>query len=264
MILTAVPDSVLRAANSEVRKVTSLRSSRMLAAVAAGVGVVTFAVLGMVFQEADSSHKHTFIGAVGPAAVAAAGALLLAVVLSAVFGALSSGSEYRYGTLAVNAQFTPDRNLLLGSKLAVTAGFSLAVVLVLEVLGGAVLTLFGRDRVQLGGALFAVLGGVALAAVCWSVIGAALGFVFRSPTQAMAAMLATAVLEPLVWLTARAVGFAGFATLLPISATVGTVTDGSYAKSDFIAPTPAAIAVLILWTAGAVAAAWWILTTRDL
>ncbi|MCU1643610.1 MAG: hypothetical protein JWN03_3885 [Nocardia sp.] len=264
MILTAVPDSVLRAANSEVRKVTSLRMNRRLAAVAAGVGLVAFAVLGMVFQEADASHKHTFIGAVGWAAVAAAGALLLAVVLAAAFGAVSSGSEYRYGTLAVNAQFTPDRNLLLGSKLAVAGGFSLAVVLVMEILGGAALALFGRDRVQLGGELFAVLGGAALAAVCWSVIGAALGFILRSPVQAMVAMLGVVIIEPLVWLTARAVGFAGFATLLPLSATVGTMTDGSYAKSDFIAPTPAAIAVLILWTAGAVAAAWWILTTRDL
>lgn len=263
MILTAVPDSVLRAANSEVRKVTSVRLSWTVGGGLVVFGVLAFAVMGIVAQD-GAAGRDQFMFTVGWAAHLAAAALLAAVVAAAVLGAVAAGAEYRYRSLPVTAMFTPDRNLLLGSKLAVAAGFSLAIVLVLELLGGAALLLFGRDRVPFGGELFAVFGGVALAAVCWSIIGASLGFILRSPVLAMAAVLGAVVIEPLIWITGRAIGFGGFASILPISATIGAITDGHYAKGAFIAPTPAAMAVLLVWTAASVGAAWWFLTSRDL
>ncbi|WP_067817294.1 ABC transporter permease [Nocardia inohanensis] len=264
MNLVTVPEPVLRAANSEVRKVVSLRLNQLLGGGVALVGVLAFAVLGIRFTPAVATDKHPVFGAVGTSATAVAFALALAVLASAVFGALSAGDEYKYGSLPVSAVFTPDRNLLLGSKLAVAAWFSLVVVLGMEVVGAAALLLLGRDKAEFTVELLAVLGGVTLAAVCWAVIGAALGFLLRSPVQAVAVIVGLLVLEPLVWIVARGIGFPGFATILPVAATVGTMSDGSYADSAAIAPTPAAIVVLLLWTAAAGAAAWWYTQQRDL
>ncbi|MFB7722695.1 ABC transporter permease [Nocardia sp. NPDC056100] len=263
MILDVVPDSVLRAADSEFRKITSLRVNRRVAGVLVGYGVVAFAIMGLSFEPADAAVRDRFLFTTG-SAIAPGLALLAAVVLAAILGAVASGDEYRLGSLGLSALFTPDRNLLFGAKLGVTAAVSLVVTLGLEVLGGAALLLFGRDRVPLTANLLAIFGGVAFAVVCWSIIGAALGFLLRTPVQAIAAMIAVAVIEPLVWITARAVGFGGLANILPISATVGAMTNGAYAKGAFIAPTPAAIAVLLIWTGGAAAAAWWFFTRRDL
>lgn len=263
MILTAVPDSVLRAANSEVRKITSVRAQRVVAANLIGYAIVAFAVMGLTFEADDVTRgKSMFLA--GWSAVAAGLALLAAIVLAAVLGAIASGDEYRLGSLRITALFTPDRNVLFGAKLAVVAAVSLVTVLALELLGGAAYALIGRDRVHFTGEMLAIFGGVALAAVCWSVIGAALGFLLRTPIQAIAVMVGVAIIEPLVWITARAIGFGGFASILPISATVGTITNGIYAKGDFIAPTPAAILVLLLWTLGSAGAAWWFFTRRDL
>ncbi|MRH91127.1 ABC transporter permease [Nocardia sp. SYP-A9097] len=263
MILTAVPDSVLRAANSEVRKITSLRVNRVVAGSLAGYAVVAFAVMGLVYKAADTG-RNEFMFLAGWSAIVPGLALLAAVVLAAVLGAVASGDEYRLRSLGISALFTPDRNVLFGAKLGVVAAVSFATVLGTELLGGAAFALFGRDRVQLTGDMVAIFGGVALAAVCWSVIGAALGFLLRTPVQAIAVMVGVAIIEPLVWITARAIGFGGFATLLPIAATVGTITNGAYAKGDFIAPTPAAIAVLLIWTAASAGTAWWFFTRRDL
>ncbi|WP_067534672.1 ABC transporter permease [Nocardia crassostreae] len=262
MILTAVPDSVLRAVNSEVRKVVSLRLNWTLAAIVLGGGLFAFTAMGLFLESTLEGGELIFSG--GWSATAVAVALIGSVVLTAIFGAIAAGSEYRYRTIDTAALFTPDRNVLLGSKLGVVATISLGLMLFTELLGGAAMLLFGRDRLGIGAGFLAILGGALLAAVCWSVIGAALGLLLRSPAQAIAAVLGAAVLEPLVWVTARAVGTPGAATILPISATVGTISGGEFDDGVFIAPTPAAIVVLVLWTIAAVTAAWWFFTRRDL
>ncbi|MFD0000434.1 ABC transporter permease [Nocardia sp. NPDC127526] len=262
MILTAVPESVLRAVNSEVRKVVSLRMNRTLAGIVIGGGLFAFTAMGLFLDSTLEGGELIFSGGWSAAAVAVA--LVGSVVLAAVFGAAAAGSEFRYRTIDTSLLFTPDRNVLLGSKLGVVGAISLGTVLFTELLGGAAMLLFGRERLGIGAGFLAILGGVLLAAVCWSVIAAALGLLLRSPVQAMAAVLGAAVLEPLVWVVARAMGTPGVATILPISATVGAMSGGEFDDGVFIAPTPAAIVVLLLWTTAAVSAAWWFFTRRDL
>ncbi|QLY32859.1 ABC transporter permease [Nocardia huaxiensis] len=264
MILTAVPESVKRAANSEARKVVSVRAYAQLAAVLVAASVVAFAALGLTLRPEDWKNQP-LPEPFGFGAILVAAVLALAVVLAGVFGAESAGAEYRYGTLGISALFTPDRNVLLGSKLGVTALFSLATVVGMELLGGGAFLLFARGEVSLGWTHVAILGGVALAAVCWSVIGAALGFLLRTPTRAVVAVVGLMVLEPLIWLIANAIGLPALCTVLPVSTTVGTMTGDTIPESvAFIAPTPAAMVLLLLWTAGAVTAAWWDFTRRDL
>lgn len=262
-MIRTVPPVVARAANSEVRAVTSVRTNWLIAAVVVLAGVIAFTALGFGYQ--PGVGKENGFSAAGGWAVPLVGvALVLAVAGSAAFGALGIGSEYRYGSMTLGSLYTPDRNLLLGSKLAVAGGFSLGTVLVMELLGGAGMRLSGGSKVPMDGGFAGVLIGLAVAALCWGVIGASLGFVLRSPVQALAAVAALAILEPLVWITARAIGFGGIAAILPVSSTVAALSAGRYAKSNFFAPSPAAAAILLLWAAAAGAAAWWSLTTREL
>ncbi|MTE12843.1 hypothetical protein [Nocardia aurantiaca] len=261
-MILSVPPEVARAANSEVRKVTSVRLNWLIGGGVVAAGLLAFLALGTGFQPGE--HAQGFATGSGWAALLTTWVLVLTVAAAAAFGALGSGSEFRYGSLAVSSLFTPDRTLLLGAKLAVAAAFSLGTVLVMEVLGWAAMRLAGGSRVPMDGGFFGVLIGVALAALCWAVIGTSVGFVLRSPTQALAAVLGWAVLEPLVWITARAIGFGGLAALLPVSSTVGAISGGRYAKNALIAPTPAAMALMVLWSAAAGAGAWWFLTRRDI
>ncbi|MEC3952205.1 ABC transporter permease [Nocardia sp. CDC153] len=257
-----VPPAVARAANSEVRKVTSVRINRVIGGGVVLAGIAAFVALGMGFQP-GGEHEEGFSTGSGWAALLTTWVLVLTVAAAAAFGALGSASEFRYGSMAIGALFT-DRTLLLGSKLAVAGAFSLGTVLFMEVLGGAAMRIAGGSRVPMDSGFFGVLLGVPLAALCWAVIGTALGFVLRSPTQALAAVLGWAVLEPLIWITARAIGIGGLAAVLPVASTVGAISGGRYAKSALIAPTPAAMALLVLWTAAAGAAGWWLFTRRDI
>ncbi|NNH69758.1 ABC transporter permease [Nocardia uniformis] len=263
-MIRTVPAAVVRAGTSEVRKVTSLRMNWMTATALVVIGAIVFSVAGFTVEAALGSDAEDGFLTAGGALAAAVLILAAAIVLAGVFGAVAAGSEYRYRTLPVSSLFTPDRNLLLGAKMVVAAVFTLLTVLTLEVLGIGAFLLFGRDRIQIEGSFYALLGGVLLAAVCWSLIGAALGFVLRSPTQAVAVLIGWSILEPLVWVTADALGIPGVATILPASATVGTATVGSFPDAAFIAPTPAAIVVLLVWTTGLVTAAWWLLREREL
>ncbi|MFE2957480.1 hypothetical protein [Nocardia tengchongensis] len=258
-----VPPAVARAANSEVRKVTSVRLNRVIGGGVVAAGVLAFVALGAAFRP-GGEHEQGFSSGSGWTALLTTWVLVLTVAAAAAFGAVGAGSEFGYGTLAVGSQFTPDRTLLLSTKLAVAGAFSLGTVLAMEVLGGAAMRLAGGSRVPMDGGFYGVLIGVALAAVCWAVIGTAVGLVLRSPTQALAAVLGWAVLEPLIWITTRAIGFGGLAAVLPVSSTVGAISGGRYAKSALIAPTPAAMALLVLWSAAAGAAGWWFLTRRDI
>ncbi|MGX1806906.1 ABC transporter permease [Nocardia sp. NPDC055321] len=264
MIRIAVPEPVVRAARSEARKAGSLRVNQALGGLIPLLAVLAFATLGLVLDKLPSDDEDRILSDAGWPGLFAALAMVTAVLAAGVFGALSAGAEYRYGSLAVSALYTRDRNVLLGAKAAVVAAISLATVLLAEALGVGALLLFGRDRVQIGAWLFAVLAGVALAAVCWSVLGTALGFLLRSPVRALAIGLAVVLLEPLLWLIVRAAGIPAVAAVLPVSATIGAMTSSEFTDGGLIAPTPAAIVVLLVWTAGAAGAAWWFTTTRDL
>ncbi|WP_051179334.1 ABC transporter permease [Nocardia concava] len=258
-----VPPVVARAANSEVRKVTSVRLNWLIGGGVVVAGVAAFIALGTAFQP-GGNHEEGFSTGSGWAALLTIWVLVLTVASAAAFGALGTASEFESGSMAMSTLFTPDRNLLLGSKLAVAAAFSLGTVLAMEVLGGAAMRLAGGDRVPMDSGFFGILVGTALAALCWAVIGSALGFVLRSPTRALAAILGWAVLEPLIWITARAIGFGGLAAILPVASTVGAISGGRYAKSALIAPTPAAMALLVIWSAAAGAAGWYFFTRRDI
>ncbi|MFI6040591.1 ABC transporter permease [Nocardia sp. NPDC051321] len=260
-MITIVPPDLVPSVNSEVRKVTTLPLNRILAGVPVAVALLACLASGLLAGKADPKSEP----ATGAATIGLYVGLALVVLAAAVFGAVGSGGEYRHQTMPVTALFAADRDRLTAAKLLVTGVFALAAALAVEVVAVVALFAFGRDKFDFGVNLASVLGGGLFAAVCWSLIGAGLGLLLRSSSTAIVVVLGWLVIaEPLLWLIANGVGATGLVSLFPGSATLSTVMVGSYEDNDFLAPTPAAVVVLLLWTIGIGAAGWWNLRRLDL
>ncbi|MEU1548236.1 ABC transporter permease [Nocardia sp. NPDC005745] len=260
-MITILPADLVPNVNSEVRKVVTMPRARTLAAALLAVALFASLVSASLAGPPDPRGQP----ATGAATIGLYVALALVVLAAAVFGAVGTGAEYRYHSMAVTALFTADRDRLAAGKFLVIGCCTLAAAVAVELVSVGALFGVGHGKIVVTGEFFAVLGGGLLAAVCWSLIGASAGILLQSSTRAVPLLLGWIVLaEPLIWLIARGLGIPGVVTLLPVSATVGTVAVGSYPDSDLLAPTPAAVVVLLLWTIGLGAASWWSLRTRDL
>ncbi|MFG3620009.1 ABC transporter permease [Nocardia sp. NPDC047654] len=260
-MITILPADLVPNVNSEVRKVVTMPRARTLAAALLAVALFASLVSASLAGPPDPRGQP----ATGAATIGLYVALALVVLAAAVFGAVGTGAEYRYHSMAVTALFTADRDRLAAGKFLVIGCCALVAAVAVELVSVAALFGVGHGKLAVTGEFFAVLGGGLLAAVCWSLIGASAGILLQSSTRAVPLLLGWIVFaEPLIWLIARGLGIPGVVTLLPVSATVGTVAVGSYPDSDLLAPTPAAVVVLLLWTIGLGAASWWSLRTRDL
>ena len=259
--LPTIPTEVSRAANAELRKITAIWSGRLLPPILAAIGFVVATASAL---RGSGPQPHQAL-ATGTATVGLYLAITVAVGAAAIGGAVGAGDEYRYRSIGITALFTPDRDLLFGTKTGVAAIYSLVVAACAE-LGALVgLVAFGRGSVEFGWRLAGVFGGGLLAAACWGVIGVALGLLLRSPNLAVIAMAGWLfILEPLIWLVAKGAGIAGVVVLLPGSATIGTVAVGSFPDSPYLPPNAASAVVLVIWTVIAGAAGWWYLRTRDI
>ncbi|MCM6775808.1 ABC transporter permease [Nocardia sp. CDC159] len=260
-MIRTVPAEVSRAATAETRKLSTLRWPWLLPAICAMVGVVAAAVSAALGSGPQPQQNP----ATGTATIGLYLALALALAAALVTGALTAGGEYRHASMPLTALFTPDRDLLFGAKLGVTAAYSLLLGLTAEL--GAILGLVAVDRHELefGLRLVTVLGGGLLAAVCWGLIGASLGLLLRSALLAIVAPLGWLfVIEPLIWLVAHGADVPGVAVLFPGSATVATIAVDSFPTNRLLAPSPAAAVVLLIWTSIAGAGAWWYLRQRDI
>ncbi|MEV0245285.1 ABC transporter permease [Nocardia sp. NPDC050712] len=260
-MITVLPAELVPPLNSEFRKVYSLRPNLVLAALLPALALVAGMVTALLAGPANPKANPV----TGGASVGLYVGIVAAIGAAAVFGATAAGSEYRYQTMPVTSLFSADRDRLVAAKLLVIAGFALAAAVVVELVGLAAVFGFGRGKTEFGLRLVTVLGGGLLATVCWSLIGAGLALLLRKPLVAIAGLAGwLLIVEPLVWLVAGALGLKGFVTLLPGSATIASVAAGSFPDSDFLAPTPAAMIVLLLWTAGVAGAGWWAVRTREL
>ncbi|MFC9893945.1 ABC transporter permease [Nocardia sp. NPDC127579] len=260
-MITVLPAELVGPLHSELRKVTTLRPNRVLPVALLGFALVATAVTALLAGRANPKGNPV----TGGASVGLYLALIAAIAAAAYFGATVAGSEYRYRTMPTTALFTLDRDRLVAAKYLIVAGCALAAALAVEAVSLAALFGFGRGKTEFGLRLVTVLGGGLLATVCWALIGAGLALVLRRSLPAFAALAgALLVVEPLVWLSTAVLDLRGFVALLPGSATISTVAAGSFADSDFLAPAPAAMIVLLLWAVGVAGAGWWAVRTREI
>ncbi|WP_330228731.1 ABC transporter permease [Nocardia sp. NBC_00508] len=260
-MIAILPADLVPNVNSEIRKVVTMPRGQVLAGLVLAIALIASIASASLAGPPDPRGQP----ATGAATIGLYVGLAVVALAAAVFGAVGTGAEYQYHTMPVSVLFTADRDRLAAAKFLVIGCCALAAAVAVELVALGGLFGVGRHKITVTAELFAVLGGGLLAVVCWSLIGASAGILMRSSSRAVALLLGWVVIgEPLLWLVAQGLGIPGIVTLLPVSATVGTVAVGSFPDSDFLAPTPAAVVVLLLWTIGSGAASWWSLRTRDL
>ncbi|WP_336085834.1 ABC transporter permease subunit [Nocardia sp. SSK8] len=260
--MTAVlPADLLPGAETEARKILAVPRVRLLLGAPVVLALVGTLITALMSGPADPTGQP----ATGAATIGLYLGMIAVFTAAALLGIAATGGEYRHKTMALSVQLSPDRDRLVTAKYLVTAGFALATAVVAELVSFLVLLAAGRGKFELGWQLFEVLGAGLLVAMCWAVLGAGTGLLLRTLSGAIWLVLGWAfVLEPLIWLVAKGFGAGGMAAILPVSATVAGVSAGSFQEAEVFAPTPAALVVLVLWTAAVGAAGWWDLRTRDL
>lgn len=248
---------------SEYRKVIGLREWGLVALVPIVLGMASAAVafpLLRAFRSEDTTGNDPYA-----TVMALATPIALAVLFAGLFGALNVGSEFRHRTLAIGFVTAQRRDLMIGSKLAVTVGFGLALCLVVEIAVLPVLLAFGGDDFHIDGSLFARLGSTFIAVVAWSLIGCGLTMLTRSATVAAVGMLTWYIIgEFVVRFLLGAIGADGFARILPVSATAGSIVNaGNPDPVDSLPSWTAAVLFMLMWAILIGGAGWAVIRQRD-
>ncbi|WP_410870440.1 ABC transporter permease subunit [Nocardia sp. A7] len=261
MTTSVIPADLVPGIETEARKIVALRRTRLLLAAPIVLALVGTLVTAIMSGPVDPKGQP----ATGAATVGLYLGMVAVFVVAALLGIASTGGEYRHRTMALTVLFAPDRDRLVTAKYAATAAFAVAIALAAELVSFLVLLVAARGKFELGWLLIEVLAAGLLVAMCWAVLGAGIGLLLRTFSGAVWLVLGWAfALEPLIWVVAKGFGAGGFAAILPVSATVAGVSAGSFDEAEVFAPTPAALVVLLLWTAAVGAAGWWDLRNRDL
>jgi ABC-2 type transport system permease protein len=176
---------MINAFRSEVLKLRSLRSTWVVAAVAAALSAVIGVAQVRVAVDAGDAIPSLSRIAMGPVQ-----ALWFLVVVTAI---VVNAGEFQHGTIRTTALLTPDRRRLLVSKSLASAGFGAVTVaagIVLAAAAGLITARAGGTAVTFGGAAgTGHLGAAVGLGAVWSVLATALGILTRSTAIAVAAVL---------------------------------------------------------------------------
>jgi len=175
---------VLPLIRSEFRKLTSLRSPRLL--LAAGPLIVAAGITGLVESGGnvhDPATQRTALAHIG-----------LAAILTLIFGILAVAGEYRHGTITDTFLSSPERGRVITAKLAVYALVGAVAGLVSAVVAVAVTAAWWAAKgstfeLSTGDTWRIVAGGVAVN-LAFAAIGVGLGALVRNVVAAVAAALA--------------------------------------------------------------------------
>jgi ABC-2 type transport system permease protein len=246
------------AARMEWIKLRSLRSTRW-ALFATVAGMVAIGVITMANTDAPASaaDARTFDPTNNVLAGVALGQLIIGVI-----GVLMMTSEHSSGSIRATFAAVPDRRRVLAAKAAVLGAVSLvvgeAVAFVTFLAGRAVLT-DGVTAPSLGdpGVLRAVtLSGVYLALV--GLIGLALGALTRHTASAIGAVVGLFYVLPAVLAGLTGTTVAKFFPTIIAGNSIAVAKPVDVALSPWVG-----FAVLLGYTAIALAAADWLLCRRD-
>jgi ABC-2 type transport system permease protein len=176
---------MINSLRSELLKLRSLRSTWVVAAVAAALSVVVGVAQVRVAIDTGSALPAASQIALGPVQP-----LWFLVVVTAI---LVSAGEFQHRTIRTTALLTPNRGRVLVSKSLTAAAFGAVTVAagtVLAMLAGLVTAKLGGSKVTFGPlATVGHLGAAIALGAGWSVLATALGILTRSTALALAAVL---------------------------------------------------------------------------
>ena len=244
-----------RLISAEALKLTSTRAPRWVAASA--VGMTVLALSGAV--AAGGIPEETMRTAVGLRMVLGHGGL--AAILALVLGVLSTAGEHRHGTVVDTLLSEPHRGRVLAAKVATLSvvGAAMGVVVAAAAWLGTVAWYAGKGiDLPLGlgdSTTLKTLAGIVGWNALYAVLGVALGTIIRTPAGA----IVTAILWLYVLETAVAGLIPDVAKWLPAMAALAL---GNAHGSELLGQA-AGGAVLLGWTAVAVAGAYVSTTRRD-
>jgi ABC-2 type transport system permease protein len=167
------------AIRSEVRKLLSLRTTYVLAAVAVAVAVV--ATIGADADDAVEAAKPMW------EQQAWLFTTLLGRLVFVLIGIRLVTEEHRYGTLTPSLLATGSRRRLLAAKLVVAAGAAAAIAVLAQLALVATSTVFWAQHdvsfVLIGDDLLA-MAGATVAAALFGALGVTVGAIVRQPVPA--------------------------------------------------------------------------------
>ena len=246
--------------NSEWIKFRTLRSSCLTLASA----VLVMIVFGAIFGAATSTANWAKLGADSRAATGSLGGYQIAQLLIGVLGVLFVTGEYATGMIRSTFAAVPRRMPVLAAKSSVFAAISLTTMTVASFvayfLAQAFLSSHGHgSSLSDHGALRSVAGiGLYLSLI--GTLGGALGWIVRSTAGGISALVGIMLILPgVVGLLPNGIGEV-ITKYLPSEAGGAFITAAHNAGA--LSPWTG-LGVLILWVAGAVAAATMLIRRRD-
>ena len=241
-----------RAAAAEWVRLRTVRTTRwcLLAATVAIVGIGTIAVL----DEAE--------GPVGPASTLSATfagqyGVMLGQFALLVLALLAVTQEYATGVIGPSLQWTPRRGVLLAARVTVPVAVATAAGVLLAVATDVVALMIEPGLTLSPGDLVGSAGRIAAMLVAGSVLAVGTGLLLRGTAGALGTVFLLQLLLPFL-LPGIGVGWmADLGKLVPGTAGIWTLIG----EPDMTAA--AATALLVGWSAAALAAGGWSLLRRD-
>ena len=216
-------------------------------AVVMGVGIVVgdFSESGKATLDSFDEMRDALVRDAG----------LVTAIMFAVFGAIRTGAEYRYGTIAQRAAAAPRRWQLFAAKAGTYGALAAVTGVVVTLIGipaakamaSAKDTTFALDL----GAVPGILGQVAAGAALFAALGIAVAFITRSQAAAVLVVVGSFVVEQIL------AGVGSIGSYLPYG-----LLDATFGMADRLAPGVGA-AGLAAVTVVAAAAAAALLRQRD-
>jgi ABC-2 type transport system permease protein len=227
-----------------------LRTTRTALGFAAGVAVLTLAIVLITALAGDPKTLADKRGAL------AVGSGVSALLL--LFGVVGAGAEYRHRTLAPALLFAPGRGRLLAARVVAygIAGLAIGVVMTVVAFAIGLPLLAGQPGPDLGTSDYLRAGGGGLLAVTVStMLGVGVGtLVGKQVPAVIGTMVWIFVLEPLSGL----IGDISKFTIGQAETSIGGDTGGD------VLPWGAAVLVLLGWTAAFVIVAALVDSRRDI
>ncbi|MCP9487957.1 MAG: ABC transporter permease [Gaiellaceae bacterium MAG52_C11] len=262
--MTSVPFAATAA--SEWTKLTSLRSTRIVAALSVALALAATTVGAILTGRSWDSWGTAARADFDPTVYPLIGGIFASILLP-ILGVTAVTAEYSTGMIRLTLTATPRRGRLLLAKTSVIAAATMLVGLVtvlgMFVIGQVVYGLYGLDAANFGdgGTLRALLGSIVLAPV-FPIIAVALATLLRSTAGAITTILVAIFLPSIVGSLLPDWWRENVVAVLPGPA-IDTITISHLTDVESSLPTGVAVLAVAAWLGAFLGAAQLAFVRRD-